>query len=111
MNNGNALPPTEERAHRLREEPAPCWRRNFTGSGLNPVSKKLSERGLLAVTAVRLVPIAPFFVISVVAGAIRIRLWHFLLGTAIGMLPGTLAATVFADRLQTALRSPGDVNY
>ena len=59
----------------------------------------------------RLVPIAPFFVISMVAGAIRIRLSHFLLGTAIGMLPGTLAATVFAGQLQTALHSPGDVNY
>jgi hypothetical protein len=27
------------------------------------------------------------------------------------MLPGTLAATVFADQLQIALRNPADVNY
>ena len=64
----------------------------------NRVSEKLTERGLLAMTAVRLVPIAPFFVVNMVAGAIRIKLWHFTLGTALGMLPGTLAATVFADR-------------
>ena len=85
--------------------------RALAGPRLNRVSEKLSERGLLAMTAVRLVPIAPFFVISMVAGAIRIKVWHFLLGTAIGMLPGTLAATIFADQFQIALRSPADVNY
>jgi uncharacterized membrane protein YdjX (TVP38/TMEM64 family) len=85
--------------------------RRLAGPTLNRVSEKLSERGLLAMTAVRLVPVAPFFVVNMVAGAIRIKLWHFMLGTAIGMLPGTLAATVFADQLETALRSPGDVNY
>jgi uncharacterized membrane protein YdjX (TVP38/TMEM64 family) len=85
--------------------------RRLAGPTLNRVSEKLTERGLLAMTAVRLVPIAPFFVVNMVAGAIRIKLWHFTLGTALGMLPGTLAATVFADQVQTALRSPGDVNY
>ena len=85
--------------------------RKIAGSRLNRVSEILSKRGLLAVTAVRLVPVAPFFVISMVAGAIRIKVWHFALGTAIGMLPGTLAATLFADQLEIALRSPADVNY
>lgn len=84
--------------------------RNLAGPRLNRVSEKLSERGLIAMTAVRLVPVAPFFVVSMVAGAIRIKLWHFLAGTALGMLPGTLAATVFADQLETVLRS-GEVNY
>ncbi|MEO8443019.1 MAG: VTT domain-containing protein, partial [Betaproteobacteria bacterium] len=85
--------------------------RRLAGLTLNRVSEKLSERGLLAMTTVRLVPIAPFFVVNMVAGAIRIKLWHFMLGTALGMLPGTLAATVFANQLETALRSPGDINY
>ncbi|MDB5811814.1 MAG: putative Phospholipase/Transphosphatidylase [Betaproteobacteria bacterium] len=84
--------------------------RRLAGPKLNRVSEKLSARGLLAMTAVRLVPVAPFFVVNMIAGAIRIKLWHFLAGTAIGMLPGTLAATVFADQLETALRRPGDVN-
>ena len=62
-------------------------------------------------TALRLVPLAPFAVESVVAGAIRIRLWHLVLGTFLGMLPGMLAATVFGDQLETALRDPSAINY
>jgi hypothetical protein len=61
-------------------------------------------------TAIRLTPVAPFFVPGLVAGAIRIKLWHFLLGTFFGMLPGALATTVFADQLQSAF-ADGHVNY
>jgi uncharacterized membrane protein YdjX (TVP38/TMEM64 family) len=66
----------------------------------------MRRRGLLAMTAVRLVPIAPFAVVNMVAGAIRIRLWHFMVGTAIGILPGTLVATLFGDQLFAGLRDP-----
>ena len=68
-------------------------------------------RSLLAVTAVRFVPLAPFAVESLVAGAIRIKPWHLLVGTFLGMLPGTLTATVFGDQIQTALRDPERINY
>ena len=70
----------------------------------------LRQRGLVAMTALRLVPLAPFAVEGVIAGAIRITLRDFMLGTALGMLPGTLAATVFGDQLEAALRDPADVN-
>ncbi|MGH6635620.1 MAG: hypothetical protein ACRED0_05610 [Gammaproteobacteria bacterium] len=33
-----------------------------------------------------------------------------MLATAFGMLPGTLAATVFGDQLEVASRDPGEVN-
>jgi uncharacterized membrane protein YdjX (TVP38/TMEM64 family) len=85
--------------------------RRLAGTRLNQVSEKLRERGLLAVTALRLVPMAPFAVEGLVAGAIRIKLWHFTLGTFIGMLPGTLATTVFGNQLEAALRDPAEINY
>jgi uncharacterized membrane protein YdjX (TVP38/TMEM64 family) len=46
-----------------------------------------------------------------VAGAIRMRMWEFLLGTAIGILPGTLTSTVFGDQLQAWLDDPARINY
>jgi uncharacterized membrane protein YdjX (TVP38/TMEM64 family) len=70
----------------------------------------LRRRGLVAVTALRLVPLAPFTIEGIVAGAIRLSVRDFTLGTALGMLPGTLAATVFGDQLQIAMRDPGEVN-
>jgi phospholipase D1/2 len=85
--------------------------RRIAGDKLNRVSEILRQRGLMAVTAVRFVPLAPFAVESLVAGAIRIKAWHLLVGTFLGMLPGTLTATVFGDQIQTALRDPERINY
>ncbi len=85
--------------------------RRIAGEKLNRVSEVLRQRGFLAVTAVRFVPIAPFAVEGIIAGAIRINAWHFLLGTFLGMLPGTLTATVFGDQIQTGLRNPERINY
>jgi len=71
----------------------------------------LKKHGLVAMTLLRLVPLAPFAVESIVAGAIRMKLWHVVLGTAIGLLPGTLTTTVFGDAIETAITGSGRVNW
>ncbi|HUF82252.1 MAG TPA: VTT domain-containing protein [Burkholderiales bacterium] len=85
--------------------------RRIAGNRLNRISEVLRRRGLIAMTAVRLVPIAPFAVVGLVAGAIRVRMHHFIAGTFLGMLPGALATTVFGDQLTAVLRDPGLINY
>lgn len=85
--------------------------RNLAGEKLNRVSVVLRKRGLVACTVLRLVPLAPFAIEGIIAGAIGIKLWHFMLGTFIGMLPGTLIATIFSDQIETALRDPWRINY
>ena len=85
--------------------------RRLAGARLNRILQVLRRRGLIAMTALRLVPLAPFAVEGFVAGGIRMRLWEFLLGTAIGILPGVLTSTVFGDQLQTWLEDPGRINY
>jgi phospholipase D1/2 len=85
--------------------------RQFAGPKLNRVSELLRTRGLLAVTVLRLVPVAPFAVGGLVAGAIRVKVWQFALGTFLGMLPGTLAMTVFGNQIEQGLRDPGKINY
>ena len=62
--------------------------------------------GVLAVVVLRLVPVAPFTLVNLVAGATHLRARDFLLGTALGMTPGILAVTVFSDRLAVALWHP-----
>jgi phospholipase D1/2 len=84
--------------------------RRLAGSRLNRLSSVMRKHGLLAMTAVRLVPLAPFAVVNVVAGAIHVKLWHFIVGSAIGTLPGTLVATVFGDQLAAGLRDPRRIN-
>lgn len=84
--------------------------RQFMSARLAHLSGRLRRRGLLTVITVRLLPVAPFTVINLVAGAFRIRLRDFGLGTALGMTPGILALSVFADRLEMAILRPGIKN-
>jgi uncharacterized membrane protein YdjX (TVP38/TMEM64 family) len=85
--------------------------RRIAGPKLDRMIEVLKKYGLLAMTLLRLVPLAPFAVESIVAGAIHMRVWHVALGTAIGLLPGTLATTIFGDAIETALTGTGDVNW
>src|SRR3954462_8038175 len=85
--------------------------RRLAGPRRDKMIEVLKKYGLLAMTLLRLVPLAPFAVESIVAGAIHMRLWHVMAGTAIGLLPGTLATTIFGDAIETALTGAGDVNW
>jgi uncharacterized membrane protein YdjX (TVP38/TMEM64 family) len=73
--------------------------------------QRLARRGVLAVVAIRLLPVAPFTLVNLILGAARIKLWHFIIGTAIGLIPGFLALSIFGDRLNQALRRPNASNF
>ncbi|HET8807465.1 MAG TPA: VTT domain-containing protein, partial [Methylophaga sp.] len=77
---------------------------HLTGTRINRLSRRLGEQGLLAVITVRIVPVAPFTVINMVAGASYIKLRDFLWGTALGMIPGIIALSAFADSLIATLK-------
>ena len=85
--------------------------RRTVGDKLNDLTVVLRRRGLLACFAMRIVPVAPFVVEGIAAGAVRIKLWHFSLGTILGMMPGTLTTSVFGDQIQTALEDPSRINW
>ena len=52
-----------------------------------------------AVIAARMLPVGNFSLINITAGAFGVRFRDYLIGNAIGLLPGVLALTVFADRI------------
>ncbi|NNF54121.1 MAG: TVP38/TMEM64 family protein [Acidimicrobiales bacterium] len=58
----------------------------------------LSERGLVAMIVLRLLPVVPFNALNYAAGLSSIRPRHYLVGTAFGMIPGTLVVTAVADQ-------------
>ena len=80
--------------------------RKLAGGRLNRISEKLGKQGLIAMIVLRVVPVAPFTVINLAAGASHIRLRDFLMGTALGMAPGIVLATTFAHQLVAAVRHP-----
>lgn len=78
----------------------------LAGERINQLSRRLGEQGLLAIITVRIVPVAPFTVINMVAGASHIRLRDFFWGTLLGMVPGIVAFSTFADSLIATLKQP-----
>lgn len=80
--------------------------RRIGGENVNLVSQRLSKRGILSVIAIRMVPIAPFAIVNMIAGATHLRLRDMLIGTLIGMTPGTLVMMFFVDQIVEALKQP-----
>lgn len=74
-------------------------------------TKALRKHGLLAMFGLRVVAVAPFAVESIIAGAARMKVWEYALGTFLGMAPGVLVTTVFGNQLAALLRENGGVNF
>ncbi|HEX7933601.1 MAG TPA: VTT domain-containing protein, partial [Paraburkholderia sp.] len=64
------------------------------------------SKGLMAVILLRLMPVAPFSIVNLAAGASHVRFRDFMAGTAIGMAPGVVLATSFARQLVAAVTHP-----
>jgi phosphatidylserine/phosphatidylglycerophosphate/cardiolipin synthase-like enzyme/uncharacterized membrane protein YdjX (TVP38/TMEM64 family) len=80
--------------------------RRLVGPRINRLSKRIAKRGILAMMVVRTLPVAPFTVVNVVAGASHIRFRDYLIGTLFGMLPGIAVTVTFVHHLAEAVRNP-----
>ncbi len=85
--------------------------RRLMGERLPRLREQFAQGGLLAVVIVRIVPIAPYSFVNLVAGSARIGRRTYLLGTAIGMLPSIVVTALFVDRALAAIRKPGPFTY
>lgn len=78
----------------------------IAGDRLQRITERLRRNGIIAVVTVRLLPVAPFTVVNLVAGASRVKFRHFVIGTVIGMFPGIVAMCIFGGSLMALLREP-----
>jgi phospholipase D1/2 len=85
--------------------------KRLAGDKLDQAGQKMREHGLLAVTAMRIVAVAPFALEGIIAGAVRIKVWHYTLGTVLGMAPGVLAVSVFGFQITAALEDQSRINW
>jgi uncharacterized membrane protein YdjX (TVP38/TMEM64 family) len=63
----------------------------FGGRRVASLDRYLTRRGFVSVLVVRLVPLFPFNLINLVAGVTGIPLRDYVLATAVGIIPGTVA--------------------
>ena len=78
----------------------------LAGPRLRQLRQHLIKRGLITMITVRFLPVAPFSIINLMAGALRVRFRHLILGTALGMAPGIFAISMFTDGIENAIRNP-----
>lgn len=63
----------------------------LTGPRIDKAEDIMRQQGVLAVIVARLTPVLPFTIVNYGAGVSAVSLRDFLVGTAIGILPGTVA--------------------
>ena len=84
--------------------------KRWLGPKLDALERRVSERGVIAIALIRKVPIAPFTFVNMLIGALGIRYRDFILGTALGMLPGIAAFAFVSERAIDAWREPTPQN-
>ena len=84
--------------------------RRLAGGRISRISRQLARRGFLSMTIIRLLPVAPFTLVNLAAGASHIRFRDYLMGTILGMAPGITAITLFSGQLGRVMRSPDATN-
>ena len=80
--------------------------RAVIGPRLKRVQRRIVKGGVLTIAAIRLVPIAPFTVVNLVAGASEIRLGAFVAGTILGLAPGLVLMSALGHQLMRIIRGP-----
>src|SRR4029079_3030797 len=80
--------------------------RDLLGPRLESVRKRVARKGIISVAIIRLVPVAPFTVVNLLAGASEITFTQFMLGTALGMLPGIFMMSVLGHQLSQIIFHP-----
>jgi phospholipase D1/2 len=84
--------------------------RGLSGSDVQRLSKSLSDRGVLAIAVLRMLPVAPYTVVNLAAGASHLQAGKFMLGSLLGLAPGIAALTVFSGSLFEAVMDPSAGN-
>ena len=84
--------------------------RKWAGKRYDRMAKMLRKTGFVAIATLGLLPVAPFAIEMVAAGAARVRIRDLLPGVALAHLPGMLGLTVLGDQIMAAFRGDRQVS-
>jgi phospholipase D1/2 len=80
--------------------------RHAFGTYVDKLRRALDHSGVIAVATIRMLPVAPYTLVNLAAGSIDVRLRDYVLGTLLGILPGTIALTAFGHQLREIVARP-----
>jgi phospholipase D1/2 len=70
------------------------------------VDKALNDRGIITIATIRMIPLAPFTLVNIAAGAIGVRFRDYMLGTALGLAPGITMVCFFGRQVRAFWHDP-----
>jgi phosphatidylserine/phosphatidylglycerophosphate/cardiolipin synthase-like enzyme/uncharacterized membrane protein YdjX (TVP38/TMEM64 family) len=80
--------------------------RGLLGRHGGRLTRVLAQQGAFPVAAIRLIPLAPFTMVNLAAGAVGMRFGSYLLGTLLGMGPGIVLLSLVGHGLVRLLSGP-----
>lgn len=83
----------------------------YLGGRINRLNERIAKRGILAMAVVRVLPVAPFTVVNLIAGASQIGMRDYILGTMLGMSPGIILTVMFVHRVAEVVRNPSPETF
>ncbi len=84
--------------------------RELLGKRLNRIRERIARHGIVSVVAIRLVPVAPFTVVNLAAGASEIKLSDYFIGTVLGLAPGVVIMSFLGHQATDVFANPTVAN-
>jgi uncharacterized membrane protein YdjX (TVP38/TMEM64 family) len=82
--------------------------RNLLGRRVTALDTLTSKVGLATLFRLRLIPVVPFNALNFAAGLVPVPFRAYVLSTALGIIPGTVVYTYFADSLVAGVTGARD---
>ncbi|MFN3531795.1 MAG: TVP38/TMEM64 family protein [Candidatus Brocadia sp.] len=83
----------------------------FMKGRVEAFDEKVANHGFRFIFTLRLIPLIPFNGLNLGSGLSKIKYRDYLLGSVLGMLPGTFIYTYFADALLKGTTGSGEMAY
>lgn len=71
----------------------------YGGRHLRGLSGYLSQRGIRTMTVINLLPLAPFTLTNMLAGAFHLKFRDYMIGSTLGIVPGLAAVILLGSQL------------
>jgi phospholipase D1/2 len=84
---------------------------NTLGRRFSAARSALLRRGLITIAMVRAIPMSPFALVSVAAGASHIRFFDYLVGTAIGIVVPVVLLSVATEQTSRMIAEPSVLHF
>lgn len=85
--------------------------RRLVGDKVEKAAKPVKQHGIVAIFAANMMPTPPFAMQNMMAGALRVPVLHFSIGTLLSILPPAIAWALFGDQIHAALEDTSKVSW